>query len=148
MPTPSTKRLLAPLLCAAALWANTGCAELEGRSLLGGILERTDNGAFAVLLEAEHLADAELGEFFVTVAMPDPSDVESVAWIVPGAVVDVEVLQDGAVVGSAAGLSPASDGRHSLEGIPVLYGEGPWTFEIQIAVDDQVSDSVVFRATP
>jgi len=141
-------RPLLGALGAVMLFAAVGCGDLNGQSLEGGILERTDNGAFAVLLEAEHLGDTELGEFFLTVAMPDPSDPDSVAWIVPGAVVDVEVLDDGDVVAQAAGLTATDGGRHALDAIPVLSGAGPWTFEIQITVDEQVSDSVVFRATP
>jgi len=132
----------------AMLLITVGCASIDGQSIEGGILERSDNGAFTVLLEADHLANAEAGEFYLTVAMPNPSNPESVSWIVPGALVDVEVANDKEVVAVALDISSDADGRHALEAIPILRGQGPWTFEVRIAVDDQVFDSVVFHATP
>ena len=130
------------------LLASFGCTELSSQSLDDGIVARTDNGAFTVLLEAEHIQGDQMGQFYLTVAMPDPSDPESVEWVVPGAIVGLEVLDEGEQIAAVEGLTSDSDGRHALESIPDLTGAGPWTFEFAITVDDKVRDTVVFHATP
>ena len=135
--------LCGPLLAATV----AGCTPVDAQPLGDGVTARSDNGAFMLHLEATAMDEDTMDALMLTVAMPNPGDPTSMDWVIPGAVVSADLFHDGELIASVSELRADRDGHHALEGLPTLAGEGPWTFEFQVDVDQAVLDTAVVHVT-
>lgn len=134
------RRLAGSLLFASALVIAPGCAdesEQVGRYVDGSSV-LTDDGAFTATLFHED-GDAHIGEndFYVRIAMPNPSDPTDDGRGIGSADVSLSaaMLSSGHVMEVVPEVEYEGDGVYEIEGV-VLDRAGDWTLDVDIVVGD------------